>query len=369
MLWCRDGWSRACASQERTVAVAALTQARKFILRIRGLIRRPASARRFERVFVMCPANVVTGGPESLHQLVDVLRRRGHRAFISYYPDSKAPVPAEYAHYNIISRRPKDKKGNLVVFPEVITGEIRKFKKSQRAIWWLSVDNFFGLRPESDFDFETLKRAHEAKLARRQPTDQATWDELRGVLNFSQSAYATYFLQKMGISAASLRDYINPEFMAERPNDERKNVIAYNPRKGMATTETLVRRFPQLVWQPLSEMTRTQVIDALRGVKMYVDFGTHPGCDRFPREAAILGACVLVGRRGSAAFEADVPIPEMYKLDEAAPDFNERFINLTAAIFADYTGHRASFASFANLIWAQKDAFDREVAAIFEISK
>ena len=68
-------------------------------------------------------------------------------------------------------------------------------------------------------------------------------------------------------------------------------------------------------------MSRAEVREALCKVKVYADFGSHPGRDRMPREAALCGACVLTNRRGSANFAEDVPLPTLYKLDQDDPAF------------------------------------------------
>ena len=68
-------------------------------------------------------------------------------------------------------------------------------------------------------------------------------------------------------------------------------------------------------------MSRAEVRKALCTVKVYADFGSHPGRDRMPREAALCGACVLTNRRGSANFAEDVPLPTLYKLDQDDPAF------------------------------------------------
>ena len=46
-------------------------------------------------IYVLCPGNVVTGGPELLHQLVDTLNCNGKNASIVYYP-------FDYAFYILI---------------------------------------------------------------------------------------------------------------------------------------------------------------------------------------------------------------------------------------------------------------------------
>ena len=319
---------------------------------------------RFQRIYVVSPGNLVTGGPEALHQLVDALRQQGHRAFISYYGDGPALIPDPYRQYTIVSRRPRDAAGNLIVVPEVLTHLIRSFRQSSCAVWWLSVDNFFG-RSESDEEFETAKAAHDDQSARGNPTDKASWQQLRNVLNFSQSAYAADFLARRSIETVPLGDYIHPDFFAVVPDVDRNNVIAFNPKKGVRTIERLMLKFPSFEWQPLVGMTRQEIIAALRRAKTYVDFGYHPGRDRIPREAALLGACVIVGRRGSAAFQEDVPLPAMYRLDEEDPEFEGKFASLAVSIMNDFADHRRNFGPFIDLIRLQKRDFLRQVQDIF----
>ncbi|WP_157035349.1 hypothetical protein [Psychromonas ingrahamii] len=48
-----------------------------------------------KKVFVICPGNIVTGGPELLHQFVQALNVSGADAKIIYYPFKK-----KLAHQN-----------------------------------------------------------------------------------------------------------------------------------------------------------------------------------------------------------------------------------------------------------------------------
>ena len=55
-----------------------------------------------KKIFVVCPANLVTGGPELLHQFVDSLNTQGADAYLLYYPfDSNALVPNAYQMYDV----------------------------------------------------------------------------------------------------------------------------------------------------------------------------------------------------------------------------------------------------------------------------
>ena len=57
---------------------------------------------KYNKVVVCCPAELVTGGPELLHQFVHHLTEQGVDAHITYYPFcSKHSTPEAYKHYKI----------------------------------------------------------------------------------------------------------------------------------------------------------------------------------------------------------------------------------------------------------------------------
>lgn len=58
-----------------------------------------------------------------------------------------------------------------------------------------------------------------------------------------------------------------------------------------------MKKARELNFKPIINMTRDEVIRELQRAKVYIDFGNHPGKDRIPREAAILGCCAIVGKR------------------------------------------------------------------------
>jgi hypothetical protein len=96
-----------------------------------------------KKIQVVCPFGVVTGGPESLHNLVALCRNIGEDAEIVYYPFSAAiDTPTEYRNYGVKSGTISDAHGTLVILPEILCFEGKKFLQSAVAIWWLSVDNF-----------------------------------------------------------------------------------------------------------------------------------------------------------------------------------------------------------------------------------
>lgn len=73
-------------------------------------------------------------------------------------------------------------------------------------------------------------------------------------------------------------------------------------KKGIKFTKKLIDKSIGIKWIPIENMTTQQVKSLLGNSKVYVDFGNHPGKDRFPREAAIMGCCVITGKRGVQSF-------------------------------------------------------------------
>ena len=57
------------------------------------------------KVYVFCPAKIVSGGPEALHQLVDAINYLSGDAYIVYtrnnlISERKETTPARYKRYN-----------------------------------------------------------------------------------------------------------------------------------------------------------------------------------------------------------------------------------------------------------------------------
>lgn len=173
-------------------------------------------------------------------------------------------------------------------------------------VWWLSVNNYL-LSYEKHITKDNLDIFH---LKAR-----------TNVLHFVQSYYAKDFLEKrMGITEVYfLKDYINDEIIGWaslcRERYERKNVCLFNPKKGYAKLEPIIKACRgDIQWVPLTGYTPLEMANVMCQAKVYVDFGSHPGKDRVPREAAVCGCCILTNQEGSAAYQEDVEIPESYKV-------------------------------------------------------
>jgi hypothetical protein len=204
----------------------------------------------------------------------------------------------------------------VIVIPEVATSLIHHFPAARRAIWWLSVDNYF-------------------KWQHLNP-GPSVFNSGADVIHLCQSHYARDFLLRSGIAAPlMLTDYLTPGAFSPGPATDRLPLIAYNPKKAPDALHHLIAASRGRAWIPLEGLDKPALADLLREVRLYIDLGPHPGRDRLPREAALCGAVVLTGRRGAAAFSDDIPLPGSCRLDEAAPDFQTRALRLIERLLAD----------------------------------
>lgn len=313
-----------------------------------------------KKVVVFCPGDVVTGGPELLHQLVDTLVKLGRDATICYYPfDQEFECPPPYLKYKAPQSRASEASEAILILPEIATKLARQFKSSDIMIWWLSVDNYFGTSRKSfarDF-FQRFRSRYRGRLP---------LTKMKRFHHLTQSAYAQDFLEHQGIQSQMLTDYLSDEHMQLRETHPREDVILFNPKKGMRYTQLLKSAFPNFEFVPLENMTPAEISDHCRRAKVYIDFGHHPGKDRMPREAVIAGCCLITGRQGSAKFEEDILIPKSYKIDEASPNFVRNFGDVINSIFESIEDRTGDFDEYRARIRKEKSVFLHQVSSIFQ---
>ncbi len=323
-----------------------------------------------KKIFIVIPGSAVTGGVEVCYQLADALNRKCKRAFLICVPFNRQyETPEPYRRYNVCPAHLRDvEPGSIVVLPEVFAVLVKQFPKAQVYFWWLSVDNFFvaaSWRPWA-------KLLGAQRFAKRQ----------LGVLHrlaakhMYQSNYARVFLESVSLEPVSrLSDYLANEYIeaiACPPSRPREYLLVYNPAKGLRQTELILqalsesgRPMPNVV--PISGMSRDQVLQLLARAKVYIDFGGHPGKDRLPREAAALGACILVNRRGSAANSIDLPIADEFKIEDRLPGFETLAASKIHMLMDDFERQQTRFASYRQSIAKESIGFLNDADAIFPL--
>jgi hypothetical protein len=187
------------------------------------------------------------------------------------------------------------------------------------------------------------------------------------VIHLAQSEYARRFLHGHGLHRIGmLTDYLRDDFLEQAAaggrGRERGRRVAYNPKKGIEVTRALIERAAgRFEFVPIQNMTPRQVVELLCSSAIYIDFGPHPGRDRIPREAAACGCAVLTGRRGAAANDVDLPLPDEFKIDEGRSDFAETALAAMERLLDPPAEVVRAFDAYRAVILDQKRLFRDEV--------
>lgn len=328
------------------------------------------------KIYVVYPRGLRTGGPEALHQLVDMLRELGQDAYLVPHPTTKQDARAEQFNIYNAPEAPEaiDADGNIVVVPEVYVANLRAFKRATPICWWLSIDyspTFVAERMPLRISGGSLTSFKEMLIPRlgaiKNRVDIKSIKKSR-IVHVVQSSYAWAFLfSHLNVVPSLLSDYTpSGEFQAQVEDGTRNHrLVTYNPVKGGDIIREVMKVCdPAIEWRPIQGMTRQEVTATLRECGIYLDLGFHPGKDRMPREAALSGALTVVGRRGAGAFYSDVPIPWEHKITPGPGEVGEAAA-LLPQLMKDLTGEIAKQDAYRDVILSEKSRFRREVLDIF----
>jgi hypothetical protein len=321
-------------------------------------------------VYVLCPSYIKSGGPELAHQLVKQINDFHGHAEIAYYDIENNGMKINeafkcYVQSFVEAKKIIDEPQNVVVVPETHPEFLNWYKNVQKCIWWMSVDNYYRdhkfFKSLAVFGYNGVRRIINTILSEIMGNTNIN----NKVLHLYQSEYAKDFLIKKGIkNTKHLSDYLNSSYLNLEIDTVRQDQVLYNPVKGFKITRKLMEIAPDIKWVPLQGMTTEQVKETLLQSKVYIDFGNHPGKDRFPREAAMCGCCVITGKRGSANFAEDVPVLDEFKFDES----KEALTLIIAKIrncLEDYASQVPKFDHYRNFIKDEFRVFQSDVKAIF----
>lgn len=315
-------------------------------------------------IYIACPEKFATGGTELLHQLYYKLKKENKNVRIFYYNYTDGnPIATRFEKYEVeYVTEIKDEEENTMIVPEVVTELLNKYRKIKKTVWWLSVDNYFEFKKKSK---NILKRIIKNILKR----DEMEFDfSDKNITHFVQSEYAKKFLQGKNVENIKyLSDYLNDVFLKEKvdyTSENRENIVLYNPKKGIEFTKKIMEKFPEFKYVPLENLTPEGIKEICKKSKVYIDFGSHPGKDRFPREAAILGCCIITGKKGAAKYYEDIKIENEYKFD----DLEKNIVgigNKIFEIFENYDLKIKDFEVYREMIKLEEKKFERDLKTIF----
>ena len=316
-----------------------------------------------------------TGGTELCHQLVYAINNMGGEASVLYKKAEDGnylnPSFSKYINeYEILDDNFYKNFDGIVVIPESETLEIPKFKKATIYLWWMSVDYYYRYQ-NLKYVYEEKKLLRTIKFLFKGYKFKKKYLQLNKMPNVSlhlaQSEYAVDFLAKKGFTNVRyLSDFINKNYLME--SDEKlkypkENIVIYNPSKGLLFTKKIIKANKDINFLPLVNMTNKEIMECMSKAKLYIDFGAHPGKDRMPREAAVMGCCIITGKRGSASF-GDIAIPEKYKFADKNSSI-KRITNAINDILNNYNVRISDFENYREKIKIEEEKFYKDVKDIF----
>lgn len=341
---------------EKTILINEIEKTDFFVSKYKKEIVNNINKKRalsYKKCYIVSPCDFTSGGPELLHQLAFSLKKEKIAVYIAYYGErkNKTITPIEYSKYvsdNVIYiDEIEDVKENLVIIPEVRTDLIEKINNAGIYLWWLSVDFFF-----KTVNLESISTIFK-----------------KVELHLYQSEYAKSFLMDIGVNENMLfylGDYLNEDYLNNKYLKNKEDIIVYNPKKGINKTLLLKELLIGYSLIPIENMSRDEVKNLLQKSKVYIDFGNHPGKDRLPREAAMMGCCIICGMEGAAGNEVDVPIDDKYKISEKEKNWANKACKIIKECIKNYDENNKNFKNYREKIKKEKDAFEFQVKMLVE---
>lgn len=333
---------------------------------------------KYNKVYVLAPYHYVSGGPELAHQLVDYLRSNGKEAYIVYVNKGKLikndlSVTNGFEKYNVkVTDYIEFNTNNVVVIPESFLYFIPQFENIQVCIWWMSVD--FAIKGNSNLweNFRFKRGLDKLRVIKhyKEYENRYSLTKLKKVdyrlTHFYQATYIQQFLYKLGLNRiVRLSDYINADIINNVNHSiTKRNIILYNPKKGLKYTKRLIKIMPDYKFIALKGYNRQQLNTLFDESKVYIDFGNFPGKDRLPREAAIHNCCLITGRFGASGYFEDLPIDSKYKFIMDHANF-QKIRSSIIDIFDNYEERSKDFEYLRSTIIHEQEHFYSEVENIF----
>lgn len=324
--------------------------------------------------YIICPANFATGGPEALHQLGCELKNQGKTVEMVYLDIEfniivEDAVHKSYIKYSVpTAQKIVNSSKHILILPETYCQLIwdKRFSKLKKVVWWLSVTNFHIILENMIELKKVQKKSFLDKLLRKDKFPTLENVRSSGSLHMAHSYFSVDFLKKNGIKViGQISDYMNESFLeGEDYTDRKEDIAIYNPTKNGEFLEKIMAREKHLQWIPIQNMSPEQVAEMMKRAKLYIDFGYHPGKERMPREGCLMDCCLIIGKKGSASFSEDMPIPDRYRFD-----FEDHLIpeilQLIQDIKENYAAHHLNMLPYKKVLLKEKQKFSEDVARVF----
>lgn len=336
------------------------------------------------KIYVICPYGLITGGPDALHQMVYYLNNNGFNSQIVYsdIKTHKYTIPNPYKVYikeYLLLNEIEDNLNNVIIVPETEHNLLNNFQNLNKYIWWLSVDNDLnssGFSNKLKKIFKKLKWKNLKKIYKINTLKNVLQHKKYdfniedNVIHICASYYAFDYVSKNINDKNKVKLCIEPiskvfleksEYITKNKSD----IILYNPKKNIEFTEKIIKKAKKLNFIPLKGLTQEQLIDIYKKSKVYIDFGSFPGAERIPKEAVINGCCIITGKYGASNFYKDVPILDKYKI-EAKEENIDLIIRYIEDLIKEYDQRVFEYSEYRNTVWDLEQNFICQINEIFK---
>ena len=300
------------------------------------------------QILHMCPANIATGGTDSIHRLVRELCRCGADAKILYVNgDLRNPMPGVYKKYECeyLTSIPSEFDG-LVILPEIWADRCldEDLQRCAVAVNWQGVDVYRWNNPQSSW-YRFLQR--------------------KNILHFTNMKYGMEFLKNLGLNPIKVSDCVDDIFFDSYIDGQRSNKVLYNSTRAKMTkfqeivmARTTTERGIRFI--PIEHYTQTQLVELFRHSKLYIDFGEFSGRERLPRETVLCGCCVLTSNNGASSYYEDVMIDDKYKVTDT-----EKAIDMIAYIVQNYELCKPDFDAYRQSLIQDRENYSKDVKELY----
>jgi hypothetical protein len=252
-------------------------------------------------------------------------------------------------------RSPVDAPDCVVVARETDVARLLEYQLARRVIWWSDVDRFARSN-------EALRQL----FNRPQGPLEFAFDGRLPVVHWARSEYARSYLHKRGASATLLGGYLEPTLLADAKRlraHERSDLVLVDTRHGGGDLIRQIQaRMPRKAqWIALDHLSDEDLPMLFARAKAYLDFGPQRDFSPILATAVVSGAVALVGTRGIAGNDADLPLPADYKFDERAELVVESATAQLMRVLDQHAEHQRAQLAFCEWVEARQVAFVDQV--------
>ncbi|MDR1690204.1 MAG: hypothetical protein LBS21_16600 [Clostridiales bacterium] len=298
----------------------------------------------------------------SCHQLCYKLRRFRYNAklFIPLASGGNFEANPDFAKYGCeVASSLGDDPRNILIVPETATQLLYKFQRIRKAIWWLSVNNYYSVV---------------FRIASWENPNFFNIISPYNCFHFTASFYAKKHLELFSIpksQIAPLEPYVNSALVLKSNIQFKKqDFVAYNAKivsRFLAGVLSFFKeeKYSHIKFVPVADNMPVNLrADVFKLSKVFFDFGDFAGRESTSQEAALFEACVITGKTGAAAYIQDTPIPEKYK-------FGYEPENVAAAAKSildcvnNYEKNIGDFTEYKNFSKGLEGQFEKNIKDIF----